>query len=162
MKTAIIYYSLEGNMDSIAQKIGSAHTADLYRLIPQKEYPTGRISKYFWAGKSATFGEKPKLVNETIDWEKYDTLIIGGPVWAGTFAPPIHTFLKDYSIRGKQIILIATHAGGGADKCFAKMKEYLKDNVIVETFQFVNPLTVKDPGTDKSIEKIQKLIARER
>jgi len=162
MKTAVIYYSLDGNMDCVAQKIGRDHAADLYRLIPKKEYPTGKFSKYFWAGKSATFGERPKLTNEIIDLEKYDTLIIGSPVWAGTFTPPIHTFLHDYKITGKNIILVATNSGGEADKCFAKMNEYLKDNISMATFSFAQPLLLKDASTDDKIKKIRELIGAER
>ena len=41
MRTAVIYYSLEGNMDCVAQKIGENGTTDLYRLIPKTEYLTG-------------------------------------------------------------------------------------------------------------------------
>ncbi|WP_170254008.1 flavodoxin family protein [Acetobacterium paludosum] len=161
MKTAVIYYSLEGNMEFVAKKIGGNHAADLIRLIPKKEYPTGKVSKYVWGGKSATFGERPKLVNETIDLEKYDTLIIGSPVWAGTFTPPVHTFLHDYSISGKNIILVATSMSGEAEKCLAKMKDYLQDNNIMETFQFVEPLHQKDAGLDEKIRQIRKRIGDE-
>ena len=116
MNTAVIYYSLEGNMDLIARKIAENVAVDLIRLMPRKEYPTGKISKYFWGGKSVTFGERPKLTNPTIDLEPYEVLVIGTPIWAGTWTPPLNTFLHDYSITGKKIILTATHLGGGADK----------------------------------------------
>jgi len=158
MKTAVIYYSLEGNMDYIAKRIASDNAADLCKLVPKKEYPTGKISKFFWGGKSVTFGERPKLVNEEIDLKKYDTLIIGSPIWAGTFTPPINSFFHDYIVSGKNIILVATHSGGGADKCFAKMKERLKDNVLIKTFQFENPLLLQDAITDEKIKEIRQLI----
>lgn len=160
MKTAIIYYSLEGNMDYISKKISSDNLADLYRLIPEKEYPTGKIRKFIWGGKSVTFGERPKLINQAIDLSKYNTLIIGSPVWAGTFAPPLKSFFYNYSINGKNVILVATHSGGGADKCFQNMKENLKDNVIMKEFQFVNPIILKDDNTDEKINQIRQLIGR--
>jgi len=158
MKTAFIYYSLEGNMDYIAKRIASDNTVDLYRLIPKKDYPTGKVSKYVWGGKSATFGEKPPLANEKIDLEKYDTLIIGTPVWAGTITPPLNSFFSDYSISGKNIILVATSASGNAEKCFAKMKAHLVDNVIKGTFQFTNPLVSHDVSSDEKINRIRELL----
>lgn len=158
MKTAIIYYSLEGNMDFIAKKISNNNNVHLYRLIPKKEYPKGNITKYIWGGKSATFGEKPKLINEQIEIDNYDTLIIGSPIWAGTFTPPLNTFFHDYHISGKNIILVTTNAGGNSEKCFAKMKSLLNDNVIVNTFQFVNPMSSQDKSTDEKIKQIQQLI----
>lgn len=61
MKTAVIYYSLEGNMDFIAQQIGKNAEVDLYRLKPQKEYPTGKISKYVVGGKAPNLGSVRNL-----------------------------------------------------------------------------------------------------
>lgn len=158
MNTAVIYYSLEGNMDLIARKIGENEAVNLYRLKPQKEYPTGKISKYVVGGKSAKFGECPKLVNSTIDLSKYETLIIGTPVWADTLAPPLNTFFADYPITGKKIILMATHKGGGADKCFDKMRAMLAGNEILGSFDFKEPKQQIDESMDEKIEKIKALI----
>ena len=139
MKTAVIYYSLEGNTDFIAKKIAAKTKGDLIKLVPEKAYPTGKVSKFFWGGKSVVFGEKPKLKNAPIDIEGYDRIFIGTPIWAGKFAPPIKTFLDTYKISGKDVVLFACHGGGGADKCFAKMKDILKGNNIVGAYDFFDP-----------------------
>jgi flavodoxin len=162
MKTAVIYYSLEGNMEYIANKIASNDGADLYRIIPEKAFPTGKVSKYFWCGKSATFGERPKLVNMEIDFSKYDTVIIGSPIWAGSITPPVHSFLHDNKISGKKIILVAAHSGGGGEKCFAKMSEFLKDNTIIGKFEFLNPLLLKDESTNQKIQEIRQLMTSDK
>jgi Flavodoxins len=159
MKAALIYYSLEGNMDYVAKEIGRDNLADLIQLTPEKEYPTGKISKFIWGGKSVTFGEKPKLINKDIDLSQYDTLIIGSPVWAGTFTPPLNTFLHNFSISGKNIILVATHGGGGADKCFQNMKSLLPGNTVLKEFQFANPKKTKDDSTKEQINQIRQMIS---
>ncbi|WKY44964.1 flavodoxin [Eubacteriaceae bacterium ES2] len=158
MKTLIVYYSLEGNMDLVAKSVAADQMADLCRLIPSKEYPTGKVSKYVWGGKSATFGEKPKLSNAFIYLEPYEALIIGTPVWASTMAPPLNTFLGDYDLRDKKIILLATHRGGSADKCFAKMKEKLSGNEIIGAFDFTEPKDNQDAQMGQKIQDIRKLI----
>jgi Flavodoxins len=160
MKTAIIYYSLEGNMDYIAKRIGDETEADLYRLVPKKEYPTGKISKFFWGGKSVTFGEKPELLNDSINLDDYDTLIIGSPIWAGTFAPPLNTFFHNYKINSKNIILVATHSGGGGEKCFTKIKQLLNDNTILGAFDFQDPARSKDANIDHKLNQIKKLLIK--
>ena len=139
MKTAIIYYSLEGNTDFIAKKIAAKTKGDLIELVPEKAYPTGKVSKFFWGGKSVVFGEKPKLKNAPIDIAGYDRIFIGTPIWAGKFAPPIKTFLDTYKISGKDVMIFACHGGGGADKCFNKMKNILKGNNVVGTYDFLDP-----------------------
>ena len=139
MKTAVIYYSLEGNTDFIAKKIAAKTKGDLIELVPEKAYPRGKVSKFFWGGKSVVFGEKPKLKNAKIDIESYDRIFIGTPIWAGKFTPPIKTFLDTYKISGKDVVLFACHGGGGSDKCFAKMKDILKGNNIVGAYDFLDP-----------------------
>lgn len=58
--------------------------------------------------------------------EKYDRIVIGTPVWASTFAPPIRTFLhENRSIQDKKISVFICFSGGGADKTIEKMKKYI-------------------------------------
>lgn len=158
MKAAVIYYSLEGSTDKIAKGIAEGGAADLCRLVPKKEYPTGKVSKFIWGGKAATMGEKPELVNPPVDLGQYDTLVIGTPIWAGTYAPPLNTFLHENEIKGKNIVLVATCAGGSAEKCFEKMKEYLKECTILGTIRFVNPAKASEAELAQQIAEIRKLI----
>ncbi|WKY48130.1 flavodoxin [Eubacteriaceae bacterium ES3] len=158
MKTLIVYFSHEGNMDLVARNIAANQAAELYRLIPSKEYPTGKVSKYVWGGKSATFAEKPRLTNEAIDLKPYEVIIIGTPVWASTVAPPLNTFFSDYQFSDKKIILLATHRGGSPKKCLAKMEENLSDNEIIGSFEFTEPKDNQGPQFDEKIQQIRQLI----
>jgi len=162
MSTLVIYYSLEGNTDLVAQKIAAVTGADLLRLNPKKEYPSGNVSKFFWGGKSVVFGEKPKLENYDISMEDYDTVIIGTPIWAGTYTPPIKTFLAENKVEGKNIYLFACHSGGATDKCFKKLKEELKKNSIIETADFLNPKENQGNHVDEQIKGFCKRITVEK
>ena len=140
MKSAlVVYFSFDGNTKLIAEKIGETLNADVVELKTSKKYPTEGIGKYFWGGKSVVFGDKPTLTNESIDLSRYETIIIGTPVWAGSFAPPIRSFVNDYKIVNKKIAIFASHGGGGAAKCFAKLKEALPENKFVGEIAFVEP-----------------------
>ena len=139
MSTLVVYFSFEGNTKLIAEKIGETLHADIVELKTSKRYPTEGLGKYFWGGKSVVFGDKPTLTNEPIDISHYDTIIIGTPVWAGSFAPPIKSFVNDYKIRNKRIAIFANHGGGGAVKCFAKLKEALPGNKFIGEIAFVEP-----------------------
>lgn len=111
MKALIVYYSLEGNTDLVARKIAEKIGADVIRLVPEKEIPTGNVKKFIWGGKSAVFGERPKLTNEKIPVDEYDTVILGTPVWAGTFTPSLMTFFSQVKFTEKDVYLFACHAG---------------------------------------------------
>lgn len=152
MKSAlIVYFSFDGNTKLIAEKIGKTLNADVVELKTSKKYPTEGIGKYFWGGKSVVFGDKPTLINESIDLSRYETIIIGTPVWAGSFAPPIRSFVNDYKIVNKKIAIFASHGGGGAAKCFAKLKEALPENKFLGEIAFVEPK--KNPESIDSAAK---------
>lgn len=140
MRTLVIFYSLEGNTQFIAEKIAQTVGADCVALRPRKAYPATGIGKFIWGGKAVLFGETPELINEPIDWNSYDTIFIGTPIWAGSYAPPIKTFLRQYPIQGKKIALFACHGGGGAEKCFQRLRSALSQNTVLGQMAFSQPL----------------------
>lgn len=152
MSTLVVYFSFTGSTKFIAEKIAETMNADIAQLKTSKEYPADGFKKYFFGGKSVIFGEKPDLVNEPIDWNRYDTIIIGTPVWAGSFAPPIKSFISQYKIRGKRIALFASHGGGGAKKCFAKLKKELSGNEFICEIDFVEPKKNREENTSKAVK----------
>ena len=81
MKKLIVYYSLEGNTQYIAEKMaeGFGSDSDVLRLVPKKAYLDKGFAKYFWGGKSAIMGEKPELEPYSVDFSLYDEIIIGFP-----------------------------------------------------------------------------------
>ena len=153
MKTLIVYYSLEGNTEWVAQKLAENTKADVLRLVPKKEYPKEGFKKFFWGGKSVVFGEKPVLEEYQLSLGDYDKIVIGSPIWAGSYTPPIKTFLADNKIEGKNIYLFICHSGGGAQKCFQKLSEELKNNKIISTIDFNNPKIKPDVNVEKQLKE---------
>lgn len=152
MKTAIVYYSMSGNTEFVAEKIAEKVKADIIRIEPVKAYPDQGAKKFLWGGKSAVMGEKPKLLPYEFDAEKYDTIIIGTPVWASSFAPPIRTFLhENRSISEKKIAVFTCFSGGGADKAIDKMKKYIGID------KFEAELILIDPKENVKVENDEKI-----
>lgn len=140
MRAAVIYYSLEGNTEFIARMIAEEAKAKMFKLETRKEFPTKGFKKFFVSGGSVLFHRKPELKEESFNLEAYDTLIIGSPIWAGTYASPLNTFLSLNEIKNKTIYLFACHGSGDADKYYSKMKERLHGNIIADTIDFLEPI----------------------
>lgn len=151
MKAAVVYFSLEGNTKHVAEKIARELNADVIPLIPVKPYPTGDASKYFWGGKSATFREKPKLQPYRFDAKEYNVILLGTPIWAGTFAPPLRTFLRDNKLEGTRVALFACCSGGGTEKGFLQMANEMPHSTVISTLRLVDPIKGAQEGTDKEI-----------
>ncbi|MDR2024314.1 MAG: NAD(P)H-dependent oxidoreductase [Hungatella sp.] len=157
MSTLVVYFSFTGSTKFIAEKIAETTGADITELKISKNYPAEGFGKYFWGGKSVIFGEKPKLINKPIDLNKYDTIIIGTPIWAGSFTPPIKSLISQYKIQGKRIALFASHGGGGAQKCFTKLKKELSGNEFLSEIDFVEPKKSLEENLSKAVKWSQNL-----
>ena len=152
MTTAIVFYSMSGNTKYVADKIAERIEADIIRIDPVKAYPDKGAKKFIWGGKSAVMGEKPALHSYEFNVEKYDRIILGTPVWASNFAPPIRTFIKENpNIHGKKLAVFTCFSGGGADKAIEKMKKYIG----IEKFEA--ELVLIDPKENVKVEDDEKI-----
>ncbi|MBQ9926381.1 MAG: NAD(P)H-dependent oxidoreductase [Lachnospiraceae bacterium] len=154
MRTAIIYYSMSGNTEFAAEKIAKKLETDVIRIEPVKAYPDKGVKKFFWGGKSAVMGEEPELLPYDFQAEQYDTIIIGTPIWASSFAPPIKTFLsKNRNITDKKIAVFTCFSGGGADKAIEKMRKFIGVDAFLAELILVDPKDKENPENDVMIEE---------
>jgi flavodoxin len=157
LRIGVIYYSFEGNTRFVAQAIATQTGAELLELKPQKELATHGFMKYFWGGKQAVMKEKPALLPLERRPEGYDLIFLGTPVWAFTFAPPLHTFLAEYPLQNKQIALFCCDEGSRG-KTFENLRANLTGNKILGEQEFVAPLRRKQAEIKLQIETWTKMI----
>ena len=154
MKDIVVYYSLEGNTDYVANKIKEKTGADLLRLIPKKAYHDKGLAKFLWGGKSALMAEKPALEEYEINLSQYDRVIFGFPVWASTFTPPLRTFIEDNkdALIGKRFVAFACQSGNGGEKALAKLAGSLGISEFEKTDIFLDPKSRPSEGKDSKID----------
>ena len=140
-KTAIVFYSMNGNTAMVAKKLAERMDADLIEIKPEQSYPDKGFKKFLWGGKSAVMAETPKLIPYTFNADEYDQIIIGFPVWAGNVTPPIRSFVKENKehLKYKYISAFACQSGSGGDKAFKKLLECLGAE------QFAATMILNDP-----------------
>ncbi len=112
MKTAIVFYSLEGSTKFVAETLASELSVDLIELHPIREIPKTGFMKYFWGGKQVMMKESVKLEPYSFDAKNYDLIIVGTPVWAFTYSPPIRTFFDTHSLENRKVAFFCCHEGG--------------------------------------------------
>lgn len=139
MRTAVVFYSLGGNTGYAAAKTAQEIGADCIPLVPVKAYPDKGFRKFLWGGKSATMKETPDLQPYGFHAEDYERVVLCSPVWAGTFAPPLRTFLKENDLRGRQIAVIACSSGGNAAKCIDGLRKEAKADALCASVSLVDP-----------------------
>lgn len=134
MKALVLYYSYEGNTKFIAEAISEALNAPVIRIHPTKDLTSTGFGKYVWGGGQVVMGIKPKLEPLECNFNDYDVIFLGSPIWAGTYTPPIKTLLEDKFFIDKKVFYFYTHLGG------AQNAEHRAEKVISKSNQFVGAL----------------------
>jgi flavodoxin len=138
MNTLIVYYSHTGNSGLVAGTLRDALKGETLELKLADDKERKGLAVYVWGGKQVFSHARPPLKPYRADWEKYGLIIIGGPVWAGSPAPALVTFLDETRIRGKKIALFCCHRGGKG-KALDKLKALLPGNTFAGERDFVIP-----------------------
>lgn len=118
-KTLVVYYSASGNTERVARDIAEAAGADLFEIVPTEVYtsedlnwtnPDSRVSREH---DDESLRDVPLTTTEVPDWDSYDTVFIGYPIWWGIAAWPVDTFVKSNDFTGKTVIPFATSSSSG-------------------------------------------------
>ena len=118
-KTLVVYYSASGNTERVAKDIAEAAGADLFEIVPTEVYtsddldwtnPDSRVSREH---DDESLRDVPLTTTEVPDWDSYDTVFIGYPIWWGIAAWPVDTFAKNNDFTGKTVIPFATSSSSG-------------------------------------------------
>ena len=118
-KTLVVYYSASGNTERVAKDIAEAAGADLFEIVPTEVYtsddldwtnPDSRVSREH---DDESLRDVPMTTTEVPDWDSYDTVFIGYPIWWGIAAWPVDTFVKNNDFTGKTVIPFATSSSSG-------------------------------------------------
>ena len=157
MKTAIIYYSFEGNSAYIADIMKSVLEADVFEIKTTDTKKRTGFAKFFWGGSQVFFHKKPALLPLEVDINAYDLFILGTPVWAGSPAPAMVSFLSETKISGKKLALFCCHAGGKG-KVFDKFRALLPGNTFAGEIDFLNPAKRRNDALKQEIGEWLKAI----
>lgn len=118
-KTLVVYYSASGNTERVAKDIAEAAGADLFEIVPTEVYTsddldwTNSDSRVSREHDDESLRDVPLTTTEVPDWDSYDTVFIGYPIWWGIAAWPVDTFVKNNDFTGKTVIPFATSSSSG-------------------------------------------------
>lgn len=132
-KILIACYSESPNQNTltVAKWIQEQLNADLHVIKMEKPYSNSykkvlKESKYHLDNNI-----NPEILPFNMNIENYDIVFIGSPVWYGTFAPPIKTFLSQNDFSGKTVIPFCTHGGGGFGHLYEDIAKLLPNSKVL-------------------------------
>lgn len=114
-KMLVVYYSQTSNTKAVAQEIATRLNADMAEITAVNPYDGDFQATIDRCIKDREQGIDPEIAPLSVNVANYDVIFIGYPVWFGTFAPPMATFLKQTDLSGKKIVPFCTFGSGGLE-----------------------------------------------
>lgn len=115
----VVYYSATGNTEQVAQYIADSTGGDLFEIQPVEPYTDDDLN---WTDDNSRVSQEHadeslrdvELVADTVDnWDQYDTVFIGYPIWWGIAAWPVDGFVEANDFSGKTVIPFCTSTSSG-------------------------------------------------
>lgn len=115
----VVYYSAGGNTKRVAEDIAEDAGGDLFEIVPEEPYTSDDLnwtvsgSRVNREHDDESLRDVPLTTTEVENWDNYDIVFIGYPIWWGIAAWPVNNFVKDKDFSGKTVIPFATSSSSG-------------------------------------------------
>lgn len=149
-RVLVAYYSATGSTERVARVIAEELGADLFAIEPEDEYTGSDLN---WSDSNSRVSRehndkslrdvKLKMVTPN-DWDSYDTVILGYPIWWSEAAWAVNNFVKDNDFSGKRIIPFCTSASSGLGDSDTKLKEISNSGTWMQGKRFASGVDEKE------------------
>ncbi len=152
-KTLVVYYSASGSTKKVAEGIAQNLNADLFEIEPVDTYTSDDLN---WTDSNSRVTREHndeslrdiKLKNTKVsNWDNYDTVLIGYPIWWGIAAWPVNNFVKDNNFTGKIVIPFCTSASSGLGQSGELLEKMAKGGTWKEGHRFSSGASSSDIKT---------------
>lgn len=128
-RTLVVYFSGSGNTEAVAETIADTLDADIFELIPADPYTDADLD---WTEAGSRVNREHEdeslrdvqLAEDTApNWEDYDTVLFGYPIWWGIAAWPVNDFVQSNDFTGKTVIPFCTSTSSGLGESAELLEE---------------------------------------
>lgn len=158
-KILTAYFSASGVTRAVAEKLSKELASDLFEIKAKTPYTREDLN---WQNKNSRSSVemrdksfRPEIAEGCKDLDKYDTIVIGFPIWWYVAPTIINTFLESGDFSGKKIILFATSGGSGFGKTAQELKPSVPKAEIKES------MVLSGSVNDSKIKKLAEAIKAE-
>ncbi len=135
MRTLVLYFSVSGNTEKVAQAIAGAVDGETIRVQPKgKKKVIIPIAAF-----QSVFKASPAMDPLPIEPAEYDLIFVGYPVWAGHAAPWMNSLSRSYPLAGRNVAFFCT-CGNSAGKSLEQMRENFPNANVLDTMKVVTPM----------------------
>ncbi len=151
MKILIVYFSRTGATKILAEDLAKALGADTEELKDHQNWsgPVGWMK----AGRAAMMKTETEIDILKNNPALYDLVLIGSPVWAGTFAPAVRMFIKSQKENFRKVIFFSTQGSEKEQSIFVRLEEFVGRQPEMKFF-----FTTKEINSGAYQEKMRSIV----
>ena len=114
-----VYYSASGHTETVANYIAQATGGDLFEITPAEPYTSADLN---WSDENSRVSREyadeslrdvELTATEVENWDSYDAVFLGYPIWWGISAWPVDGFVEANDFTGKTVIPFCTSSSSG-------------------------------------------------
>ena len=146
-KKLVAYFSASGITSQVSKMLASVANADLFEIEPSIPYTSADLN---WMDKKARStiemnnpSSRPEIAKKLDNMNMYDVIFLGFPIWWYTAPTIINTFLEQYDMSNKKIILFATSGGSGFGKTLQSLKKSVDDSTMIQEGKILNNISIE-------------------
>ena len=115
----VVYYSASGHTETVAGYIAQATGGDIFEITPAQPYTDDDLnwsdsdSRVTREHEDESLRDMELTTTEVENWDSYDTVFIGYPIWWGIAAWPVDGFVEANDFTGKTVIPFCTSSSSG-------------------------------------------------
>ena len=128
--TASASISLPGNVGQMAAWIQNEIGGDLFSIQVDEPYPADYDECLDQAAEEKAQNARPALKNRVENFAEYDIILIGYPNWWYTAPMAVFSFLEEYDLSGKKVVLFCSHGTGGIASSVKDISAALPNSMI--------------------------------
>ena len=128
-KPLVVCFSATGSTEKVAKVIAEETGGTLFELEPVDSYSSEDLD---WTADDSRVNREHddeslrsiELMSTSVEnWDSYDTVFIGYPIWWGIAAWPVNEFITSNDFSGKTVIPFCTSASSGIGESATLLSE---------------------------------------
>ena len=143
----------EGNTSKLAKEIAKQTGGELFEIVPVVAYPESYDEMLEVATREESNEERPEIRDTIEDFDAYDIVFLGYPIWWGGLPMILHSFMESYDFTGKTVIPFNTHEGSGQAGTQEAITSKLADATVLQGFAMKGSKAqeLKSDGTNEEV-----------
>ena len=147
-----------GNTAMMASYIKDYLNADSVEIVPVEKYPDNYDECTKVASDEKDKNARPEIQNKIDNFDSYDTVFIGYPIWWGDLPMIMYTLMENYDFNGKNVIPFNTHEGSGDAGTYSTIDSKLPNaKVNTKGLALDGKTARREDGKQKTIDWLKEL-----